>query len=122
MAGSSMTFEEITCGSVKKVKVAWVSDDAAGTASGTTTQVYSGRFIGLITDPGATAPDDNYTVTITDDDGVDLLLGAATTNRNAANTEFILEASMSGVAMSKLTFNVAAAGNSKTGTIYLLIR
>ncbi|MFO7555295.1 MAG: hypothetical protein R6W88_08840 [Desulfobacterales bacterium] len=122
MAGSLMTFTEITFGSVKKIKAEWVSDDAAGTASGTTSQHYTGRFAGLITDPGATAPSDNYTVTISDDDGVDLLLGSATGNRDTANTEFIKEADMAGVAMSQLTFAVSSAGNSKTGTIYLLIR
>lgn len=122
MAGSSMTFTEITIGSVKKIKAAWVSDDTTGAVSGTTTEVYSGRFLGLITDPGAPAPSDNYTVTVADDDGVDLLLGAATGNRDTATTEFIKEADMAGVAMSKLTFAVSGAGNSKQGTIYLLIR
>lgn len=117
-----MTFTEITFASVKKIKAEWVSDDAAGTASGTTTQYYSGRFIGLITDPGAAAPSDNYTVTISDGDGIDLLLGSATGNRDTANTEFIKEADMAGVAASQLTFAVSGAGNSKTGTIYLLIR
>jgi hypothetical protein len=122
MAGSLMTFTEIIIGSVKKIKAAWVSDDGTGAVSGTTTEGYSGRFLGLITDPGAPAPSDNYTVTVTDGDGVDLLLGAATGNRDTANTEFIKEADMAGVAMSKLTFAVSGAGNSKQGTIYLLIR
>jgi hypothetical protein len=121
MAGSSMTFTETIIGSVKKIKAAWVSDDAAGTASGTTVEGYSGRFIGLITDPGAPAPSDNYTVVITDGDGVDLLLGAATGNRDTAVTEFIAEGNLAGVAMSKLTFAVSGAGNSKAGTIYLLV-
>lgn len=122
MAGSSMAFTETVFGSVKKIKAEWVSDGATGAVSGTTAQVYSGRFLGLITDPGGTAPDDNSSVTITDSDGVDLLLGAATGNRDTADTEFIKEADMAGVAASKLTFNVSSAGNSKTGTIYLLIR
>ena len=122
MAGSSMIFTEIIFPTVQKIKAVWASDDAAGTASGTTTQYYSGRFLGLITDPGVPAPDDNYSLTITDDDGVDLLLGSAAANRDETNTEFILEASMAGVAMSKLTFNISGAGNSKQGTIYLLIR
>ena len=122
MAGSSMTFTEITHGTVKKIKAEWVSDSVTGAVSGTTAQVYSGRFLGLITDPGATAPDDNYTLTVTDNDAVDLLLGAATGNRDTANTEFIKEADMAGVAMSKLTFNISSAGNSKNGTVYLLIR
>ena len=122
MAGSSMTFTETKHTTVKKIKAAWVSDDAAGTASGTTTGKYSGRFIGLITDPGATAPTDNYTVTVADGDAVDLLLGAATANRDTINTEFLAEASLAGVANSTLTFSVSGAGNSKVGTIYLLIR
>jgi len=122
MAGSSMTFTEITHGSVKKIKAEWVSDNAAGTASGTTSEVYSGRFLGLITDPGTTAPDDNYTLTIADNDGLDLLLGSATGNRDETNTEFVKEADMGAVAMSQLTFSISSAGNSKIGTIYLLLR
>lgn len=124
MAGSTMTFVETLIGSVKKVKCSWKADDATGAVTGTTTHPYSGRFIGLITDPaaGGVQPDDNYTVTVTDADAVDLLLGAATANRDETNTEFILEASMAGVAMSQLTFNVSGAGNSNEGTIYLLIR
>ena len=122
MAGSSMTFTETTFSTVKKIKAVWVSDDNNGTASGTTTAVFSGRFIGLITDPGSPQPSDNYTVTVKDADGVDLLLGAATTNRDQTTTEFLAEASLAGVANSTLTFSVAVAGNSKGGTIYLLIR
>jgi hypothetical protein len=67
MAGSSMTFTEVTFPTVKKIKAEWTSDDTAGAVSGTTTNAYSGRFTGLITEPGATALDDNYTLTITDD-------------------------------------------------------
>ena len=122
MAGSSMTFEETTHGTVKKIKATWTSDDTLGTASAATSSVYSGRFIGLITDPGSPSPSDNYTVTVKDGDGVDLLLAAATTNRDTANTEFLAEASLAGVANSVLTFAIAAAGNSKQGVIYLLIR
>jgi len=117
-----MTFVETVFGSVKKIKATWLSDDGTGAVSGTTMQVYSGRFLGLITDPGAGPPTDNYTIKITDDDGVDLLLGAATANRDTVNTEFILEAAMAGVAMSQLTFAVTGAGNAHEGTIYLLIR
>jgi hypothetical protein len=117
-----MTFTEIKHTTVKKIKCAWVSDDTTGAVSGTTTYSYSGRFIGLITDPGSPAPSDNYTVTVTDSDSVDLLLGSATGNRDTSTTEFLTEASLAGVTQSTLTFNVSGAGNSKQGTIYLLIR
>lgn len=125
MAGSSVTFTEVTHSIVKKIKAVWISDDAAGTASGGTSGVYNGRFIGLITVPsavGGLVPSDNYTITITDSDGIDLLLGAATGNRDQTNTEFINEASMAGAAATTLTFAVSGAGNSKSGIIYLLVR
>ena len=124
MAGSSITFTESPLSSMRKIKAVWVSDSSAGTASSTTTNYYDGRFIGLITVPGTSSlkPSDNYTVTVKDGDGVDLLLGAATANRDDTNTEFVKEADMAGVAASTLTFAVSGAGNSKGGTIYLLIR
>jgi len=121
MAAGTITFVETIIGTVKKIKATWVTGSAGEAAAGTTTEVYSGRFLGLITVPSDT-PSDNYTVTVKDSDGVDLLLAAATGNRDQTNTEFIAEASMAGVAMSALTFAVSGAGNSKKGVIYLLIR
>ena len=122
MAGSAMVFTETIIGTVKKIKAAWTSDSSAGTASGTTTEIYSGRFLGFITVPGTVGDQPSgYTVTVKDGDGVDLLLGACSA-RSTTVTEFIAEASMAGVAMSALTFAVAGAGNSKKGVIYLLIR
>ena len=45
----------------------------------------------MVTDPGAgaTAPSDNYDITIEDVDGVDVL-GGAGNNRDAANTERVM--------------------------------
>lgn len=107
---------------IKKIKCNWTSDDTTGAVSGTTEHYYSGRFIGLITVPGTPAPTDNYTITICDGDGVDLLLGSATANRDTVNVEFIKESDLAGVACSKLTFYISSAGNSKKGTVYLLIK
>ena len=121
MAAGTITFTETTWGTVKKIKAAWVTGSAGEAATDTTTGVYSGRFIGLITDPTSTTTD-NYTVTVADSDGVDLLLGAATSNRDQTNTEFLAEASLAGVANDTLTFTISGAGSSKTGNVYLLIR
>ena len=123
MAGSAMTFTETRHGSVKKIKCAWTSDSATGAVSGTTTYGYSGRIIGAITVPGAAgdAPTDNYDITVTDSDDVDLALGALA-DRDTANTEFVAEASMAGIASGTLTVSVTHAGNSKKGTLYLFIR
>jgi hypothetical protein len=123
MAGATMTFTETVYGTIKKIKCAWLSDDATGAVSGTTTNYYDGRFIGACTVPGlaAAAPTDNYDIAVSDADSVDIALGALA-NRDTANTEYVAEASMAGTAQSKLTVAVTNAGNTKTGTLYLYIR
>lgn len=123
MAGSVMTLTEITYGTIKKIKAAWTSDDATGAVSGTTENVYDGRIIGACTVPGTVgdAPTDDYDITVKDVDNVDIALGALA-NRDTANTEYVAEASMAGVARSKLTIGVTSAGNAKKGTLYLYIR
>ena len=123
MAGSAMTFTEITHGTVKKIKAAWTTDSGTGAVSGTTTNSYDGRIMGATTVPGLAGaqPDDNYNITVSDNDSVDIALGALLL-RDDTNTEFVAEASMAGVAHSTLTVAVTAAGNSKTGVLYLYIR
>ena len=122
MAGSAMTFTEVTYGTIKKIKAAWVSDDATGAVSGTTANYYDGRLIGAVTVPdGSAAPTDNYDIAVNDSDGVDVALGAFA-DRDTTNTEYRVEASMAGVANSKLTLAVTNAGNSKKGALYLYIR
>jgi hypothetical protein len=122
MAGSVMTFTETTFPTIKKIKAAWTSDNATGAVSGTTTNYYSGRLIGAITVPdGVAAPTDNYDIAVNDSDSVDVALGALA-DRDTANTEYVAEASMAGVANDQLTIAVTNAGNSKKGTIYLYLR
>lgn len=123
MAGSAMVFTETRFGSVKKIVAAWTSDSATGAVSGTTSFPYDGEIIGLTTIPGAAgdAPDDNYNVTITDAGGHDVLLGAGLL-RDTANTEHVAKTSLAGVAGSKLTVAVAAAGNSNKGTVIVYVR
>jgi len=121
MAGSAMVFTEIRHSSVKKIKAAWTSDDTTGAVSGTTTYPYNGRLIGVITVPGSPAPSADYDIAVNDDDSVDVALGALA-DRHTSNTEYVAEASLAGVANSKLTIAITAAGNSKKGTVYLYIR
>ena len=118
---ASMTFTEITHGTVKKIKAVWVSA-ADGSVSGTTTKVYSGRLFGAITVPsGSAPPTDNYDIAINDSDSVDVAL-AALINRSATVTQYVAEASMAGCAHSALTIAITNAGNTKEGTVYLFIR
>ena len=122
MAGSAMVFTEIRHTTVKKIKAAWTSDDTTGAVSGETSYPYDGKLLGAITVPdGTAAPSADYDIAINDDDSVDVALGALA-DRHTSNTEYVAEASMAGVANSKLTIAVTAAGNSKKGTVYLFIR
>lgn len=122
MAGAVMTFTEVIHTTVKKIKAEWTSDDTLGTVSGETTNPFSGRIMGAITVPdGVAVPTNLYDIEVQDADGIDVALGALA-NRSNVNTEFVAEASMAGIANDKITVAIAAAGNSKKGTLYLFIR
>ena len=116
---------EETIGTVKKVVFSWesASDGGdAGKASATTTLAYNGVIERLVTVPDAVAaPTADYDITILDEDGVDVLLGAGQ-NRHTANTQQVAAANLGIVANDKLTLNVANAGNGKKGTVYLYLR
>ncbi len=117
-----ITCTEIGLGTVKKITWAWTcSTDGDGTS--TTTGVYDGKVLAVHTIPNSTgaAPTDNYDITVTDADGYDVLLGAAM-NRAATEEETIASTAVGAVASSKLTFNVAAAGDAKKGTATMWIR
>lgn len=140
MAGSAMTFTYDNgsdfrgqyC-NVRKVIVAWTSDDTTGAVTGTTGKIV-GMLIKGVTDPGATAPTDNYDIAITDEESVDVLAGcsAGLGNRDTANTEevyFTLKdtAGTGNIAAfpivcDALTIAVTNAGNSKTGQLILYYR
>lgn len=74
-------------GNIRKVVFAVTADAAAATVPATAISVpIEGRLIQLITDPGATAPTDNYDITLVDGNGLDALQGVGA-NRDTANTE-----------------------------------
>ncbi len=120
---ATVTYEET--GPINTIKVAWTSDDAAGTFTATT-KIISGALLVGITDPGATAPTDNYDVTIKDDEGLDVLGNCDDdlVDRDTANSErvdFIVATAAGGrpVVNSKLTIAGAACGNAKTGQVII---
>lgn len=126
MAAGTVAFTETRVGNVKKLKIAWTSGTSggdAGNATGASTYAYDGKVELLTTIPsgGGTAPSDNYDITLTDSDGVDVL-GGGGTDRDTANTEQVLASNLGAVASSKLTFTVSNAGNGKAGTAYVYIR
>jgi len=131
MAGSSMTFTYDEIGKIRKVIADWTSDDTTGAVTGTSKKII-GTLIKAITDPGATAPTDNYDIAITDEEGINVLTACQSnlTNRDTANTEevYFLVKDAAGtplaqpihpVVSDKLTIAVTSAGNSKIGQLIL---
>lgn len=71
------------------------------------------------TNPGGTAPDDNYDITLLDADGVDVAAGALG-DRDTSTSEVVVPASPIYI-NSEITLTIAAAGSNKNGvcTIYM---
>lgn len=119
MAGT-VTVKESQFNGICKVKWSWLST-AGGAADLSTVKSYYGEVIALITDPdGTAAPTDNYDISITDDEGYDVMQGAGA-NRDTANTETAVPTAKS-VAFGKLTLDVTNAGSAKAGTAVLYIQ
>lgn len=138
MAGSAMTFtyDEVgndkTPGTIRKLTVAWTSDDTTGAVSGTTKKLV-GEIIKGQTIPSATAaPSLNYDIAITDEQSVNVLGNCSDdlADRHSSNTEevvFLTTDGTSGIGdhpmvCDKLTIAVTNAGNSKQGQLVLYYR
>ncbi len=146
MAGSAMTFtvdygtDDIAQhGNVHKVICAWTSDSATGAVASDTAAITGkvpkivGRLIKAITVPsGTAAPTDLYDITLTDEQGSNVLTASQKTlaDRSTSSTQEVyfmlldgagtpLAQSLHPVVCDKLKWSIANAGNSKQGTIYL---
>lgn len=109
-------------GRLKVVNVAWTADAADGSVPDTTLSNLKGRLLKAITNPGATAPTDNYDLKLLDnlDSTADALDGLLD-NRDTANTEVELPAAPP-ILSGDYTFNLTNNSvNSATGVLILLI-
>lgn len=86
MAGT-ITLEHYAVGHVRKVIATCVADAADATFPDTVLPAFEGRVLAIATNPGATAPQDNYDVTIVNQHGHDVLQGAGA-DRDTADTEY----------------------------------
>ena len=118
MAGTVTVTEDVSNGPIKKIQWSWTST-AGGAADLITSLTYNGIVLSCVTDPGSTAPDDNYDITITDPDSYDILQGAGA-NRDTTTTETCAPTAKS-AAVGKLTLNVTNAGSAKVGVVTLFI-
>jgi len=111
------------------VTFSWTSDDATGAVSATTNaeidKFMTGKILMfVITDPGSSAPTDNYDATLTDGYGVDIM-EAGLANRDTANSEQVKPKTNGSddnrLITGALTLAVTNAGNSSTGRVILVL-
>lgn len=85
MAGT-VSITDARTGTVGRIVATCTADAADGSFPDTALPPFSGRLIALVTNPGATAPTDNYDVTLVDGDGLDRL-GGVGANRDTTTSE-----------------------------------
>ena len=86
-AAGTVTQTHYTIGNIRKIVFTCTADASDGSFPSTAlTAKIEGRLIALETDPGSTAPTDNYDIAITNGAGADVLQGLGA-NRDTANTE-----------------------------------
>jgi hypothetical protein len=118
VADAVVTVQESCFEGVCKIKFTWTSaTDGSGSLASAFS--YYGEVLALVTDPGATAPTDNYDLTFPDVEGYDVMQGAGA-NRDTANTETAVPTTRSPV-FGKVTFTLANGGDAKQGVAILYI-
>lgn len=126
-----MSVSYLKRGSVNVAVVSWTSD---GSGAATETVELDGQIIKVTTNPSATAPDDNYDITLVDEDGIDIAQGLLA-NRHTTNSQEVYlfeEATLGGTGTDAaalpvyhsgaVTFTVAAAGDTKSGVARIYYR
>ncbi|MGB7531818.1 MAG: hypothetical protein WA977_02415 [Halobacteriota archaeon] len=103
--------------------IIWSFLSSAGGAASEQTKKVSGKVKRMVTNPDNTdTPDANWDLTITDEDGVDILEGeGANRDPAGAGTSEGYAFTISELIASKLTFTVANAGAAKKGVVKLYL-
>jgi hypothetical protein len=129
---ATATYEDGGPSNTRRIILTWTADAAAATVpnysfTATDLAFCSGyNLYMIVTDPGATAPTDNYDITILDQYAVDVS-GGELANRDTANTEQVVPAVGAGVGGRTLdggAMTVTVSGNavnSATGRIILFL-
>lgn len=115
---------------VVRITIDWTSH-TDGTVTQAFPKAYSGIIERVVFNPGATAPTDLYDVTITDDQGVDVLAGQGANLSTSATSHVkpgipFKDGTTTSVAPvvidDTLTLNITNAGSGKVGAIVVYLR
>lgn len=115
---------------IVRITIDWTSH-TDGTVTQAFPKAYSGIIERVVFNPGATAPANLYDVTLTDDQGVDVLAGQGANLSDTATTHVkpgvpFKDGTTTSVAPvvidDTLTLNITNAGSGKTGTIVVYLK
>jgi hypothetical protein len=122
MAGT-VTLSERRIGHYWRMDFSWTTT-AGGAADLESSRVPAGKVIGIVHIPGAggVQPTDQYDVTLTDSDGVDVLNGHGANVSNAAVTQYVIADELGVVVSDTLTLNVTNGGNAKSGRTIIYLK
>ena len=119
---SSWSDSQIGYSGVRVFQVSYTTHSSAGTFTCATDRDITGWIMLVETDPGATAPTDNYDITLVNSNSRDVM-GGSLANRDTANTEAVLPYINGTYTVvfneGPLTITVTNAGNSKTSEILI---
>lgn len=121
MADAVVTITEETQSWIKKVKFV-IKSATGGTATGTTSESYTGEVKRLVVVPGTTTsqPTNAFDIQINDEDGYDILAGQGADKSNAATTTIV--ASMGCVANDRLSLSASNMGDVKQATVIVYLK
>jgi hypothetical protein len=125
MAGTVTIVEGRGTGEMRRIQISWEST-TGGAADAPTAGRYWGLLVGIEirNGTGTAKPTDGYTVTITDGNGRDVMLGRGVGVDSDQERIWISAAELlGGVPLfdSVLTINISGAGDTNTGVVSLFI-
>lgn len=112
------------------INMAWTSNTGGGVVESDGIKFF-GEILRVVTDPGdgSSSPTANYDITLTDVDGADVLNGGGANRSQSAVEQIIPSITSVGTksdflisVAGDLTLTIAAAGNTKTGSIRVYYR
>lgn len=108
---------------LEQISIVWTSDASSGEVWGNAFSVGAGALwqVKFIPGVGMAQPTNSYDVTIEDEDGCDVVVGKGANLSNVTSYIGVQNAPLSWLTGQDLDVVVSAAGNSKQGTVVLVI-
>jgi len=124
LSASSCTQEHFKHANLDVIEMSWTAHTDGTFASVATTWPINGSILVVDTDPGATAPTDNYDITLTDSYGIDVMGGALANRSTSASqrSDAVLNSAYGPApVIGRVTLNISNnAVNGATGKVRII--